>query len=129
MSTDDQEVIIYKILEFIYEAQKRGKQLRVEDIYCKNKLFSIPYTYWLSIMEEIIDNGFVKGLRIEKWKTDNPDNPLHTEVLEVGNIALTIKGREYLADNSRITKAKEFANESFQSLLTAVVSGLMNRPY
>lgn len=129
MSADDQEVIIYKILEFIYEAQKRGKQLRVEDIYCKNKLFSIPYAYWLSIMEEIIDNGFVKGLRIERWKTGNPDSPFHTEVLEVGSIALTIKGREFLIENSRMTKAKEFAGESFQSLLTAVVSGLMNRPF
>ncbi len=41
MASDDMEVIIYKILQYLYSSVKAGKIVCIEDVAWKCKLFDI----------------------------------------------------------------------------------------
>ena len=50
MAKNDMEVIMYKILQYLYECLKNGKEARLEDFAWKPKLFDIPQSYWCKII-------------------------------------------------------------------------------
>ena len=53
MAQNDMEVIMYKILSYLYECMKAGKRPRMEDMCCSCQMFQIPLSYWGTIMEEL----------------------------------------------------------------------------
>ena len=61
MAQNDMEIIVYKILSYLYECMKSGKHPRMEDMGCVCQMFRIPQEYWNQVMEELIDCGYVKG--------------------------------------------------------------------
>ncbi len=89
MANNDMEVIEYKILKYLYECLKSGHRAVLEEIAWRCKLFEITREYWLVIMQDLIENGFVSGLKYVSAKDMEC-------VLETGTFAITRKGREYL---------------------------------
>jgi len=61
MAQNDMEIIVYKILNYLYECMKAGKHPRLEDMGSTCQMFRIPQEYWNQVMEELIDCGYVKG--------------------------------------------------------------------
>ena len=55
MAKNDMEVIVYKILSYLYECMKNGATPEMEDMCHNCKLFRIPRSYWLMIMKDLID--------------------------------------------------------------------------
>lgn len=53
MAKNDMEVIMYKILRYLYECMKTGKTPDLADIMWNCKMFDIPKAYWLSICADI----------------------------------------------------------------------------
>lgn len=58
---------IYVILKELYEHLKDGTVCPVEDIAPQR--FQISESYWLSIVADLVERGYIKGLAIRKMKT------------------------------------------------------------
>ena len=114
MANNDMEVIEYKILKYLYECLKSGHRAVLEEIAWHCKLFEITREYWLVIMQDLIENGFVSGLKYVSAKDMEC-------VLETGTFAITRKGREYLLQNSLMKKAENMLGEVFKITLGGVV--------
>ena len=78
MAKDDYFVIVYQILSYLYQHLKRGESVDARMISAESDLYTIPRSYWLYIMENLVDENFVTGP----------------------------KGIQYLCDNSLMEKAK-----------------------
>lgn len=53
MAKNDMEVIMYKILRYLYECIKTGKPPELTDIMWNCKMFDIPKAYRLAICADI----------------------------------------------------------------------------
>ncbi|WP_302932856.1 YjcQ family protein [Ruminococcus callidus] len=118
MAKNDMEVIMYKILRYLYECMKTGKTPDLADIMWNCKMFDIPKAYWLAIMQELIEDEYIGGLRFVGAKDME-------QVLQVGNIKITKKGRDFLKDESVLSKIKPVLGTGFEALVTAVASTIM----
>lgn len=117
MAKDDMEVIQYKILEYLYGSIKAGHQTSLEEMAWKCKLFEITREYWLVILRELIEEGYVSGLKY----IDSKDME---SVIEIGQITITKAGRQYLIDNSVMQKIREDLGEAFKITLGSVIGML-----
>ena len=63
MAHDDINVVIYKILRYLYECKKAGKQPRHEDVMYNASLLRIPESYWRDTLIELNRKGLIKGVK------------------------------------------------------------------
>jgi len=102
MAKDDYHVIVYKILAYLYSCLKKGENPEKEYLLCDGALFNINHTYWLYIIENLANEGYIEGLsniRVGNGYYLNDQLPY---------CRITPRGIDYLCDNSFISKAKEF---------------------
>lgn len=118
MAQDDYFVIVYKILKYLYQCMRAGKRPMADDICHESQLFSIPETYWTQIMEELIDQGYVKGI------VKVPMTGRGTGIKINPEAAITMRGVEFLQDNSMMRKAKDAAGKGFETVLSSIVGQL-----
>lgn len=118
MAQNDMEVIMYKILSYLYECMKAGKRPRMEDICCSCEMFQIPKPYWEQIMRELASKGLISGFLMRETKdcllismTDNP--------------TITYEGRQFLVENSGMKRAAEFLGGTFSILLDGIIAALI----
>ena len=105
MAQDDMHVIIYKVLTYLYECLKLGKDPDKEMLQSYGPLFGgVPERYWTAIWLEMVDKGFVKG--VLKFSSD--DSPQ----VVVDSPRVTFDGVEFLNENSMMAKAKEFLKDT-----------------
>ncbi len=98
MAKDDYFKIVYVILKELYEARKHG--MRVDTSAISRERFQIDGGYLLSILDELVDNGYVKGITIHRSKTG-----IYITSLE--DMDITMKGIQFLEENSMMRKVKE----------------------
>lgn len=115
MAKDDMEIIIYKILCYLYECMKAGVRPRAEDMGWDCQMFTIPQPYWDRIMKELIANGFVDGFTRTVTKSG-----VHMQMNE--DAGITFKGREFLRENSGMKAAKSYLGKAFVILLEGITS-------
>ncbi|MFM1580720.1 YjcQ family protein [Helcococcus bovis] len=105
MAKDDYHVIVYKILAYLYQQLKKGENNEPEMLLNNGGLFNINKTYWLYILQNLIDDGYIKGLN--NISVGNgyyiPDQLKYCQI--------TPKGIDYLCQNSTIEKAKNFLKD------------------
>lgn len=105
MAKDDYYVIVYKIFAYLYVQLKAGADIDPSVISNESVLFDINYRYWSYIMENIQQQGLIKGLTITKpWGAD-------IIISDLECCQITPDGISYLCDNSFISKAKDFLKE------------------
>lgn len=114
MAKDDMDVIIYKILRYMYECMKAGRKPALEDMCCNCKLFNIPERYWSSIMRELIAAGYVRGITYRMTKS----GPL---IDMMDDVSITLDGVHFLEENSRMAKARQFLGSAFEIVLDTVL--------
>ena len=95
MAKDDIFRIIYVILKELYEHKKDGTRTPREDIGPAR--FQITDGYWLSIVAELCDNGYISGVKIRETKTGKV-------LFGLEEIDITLKGVEFLQENSMMKK-------------------------
>ncbi|WP_413778060.1 YjcQ family protein [Caproicibacterium sp. XB1] len=91
--------ILYKILRILEKA------MDVEEFDSSTisaESLKISEARWCNLMEMLSDEGYVKGVHVSR--------PLDNEVLvSVSNPRITLKGLEYLQENSLMKKAANLA--------------------
>ena len=90
----------------IYRILKELEKHMGEDDFSPNCIsaekLKLPYGRWEQILILMQDDGYIKGLVLDK----TTESPLR-HIIEPIFPQITIKGLEYLAENSLMTKAKE----------------------
>ena len=98
MAKDDMRKIIYCILKELYECMKQGVMVNKADIGYER--FDIPYSYWLDIIIEMQERGYIKGVIYRMTKGTG-------RAVNYDDIAITLDGVEYFEENSAMKKVKE----------------------
>jgi hypothetical protein len=91
--------VIYKILREL-EKNMGNEEFSVQSISAES--LKIPYNKWEQLLILMQDEGYIKGLVISKTAED-----IYRHIIEPIKPQITLKGLEYLADNSFMAKAKE----------------------
>lgn len=105
MAKDDYFVIVYQILSYLYRSLKEGTDIQTEMLVHDGILFRINERYWFYIMENMIEQGYIKGPVITKaWGREKAITGLE-------DAEITPAGIEYLCDNKTIKRAYEFAKD------------------
>ena len=119
MAKDDYMVIVYKILAYLYGCLKAGKTPDTADYCWRSELFNIPQTYWENIMQELIDNNYIKGASVIHAVGRGAPG------IKTGpDTTITIQGAEFLEEKSAIKKARTYLGEGFQTVLSGLISAL-----
>lgn len=101
MAKDDFHVIVYRILQYLYDCLKKGQDPDVDLIAAEK--YEINERYFQTIIGELYENGYIKVVApIQMLKTN------YTPYKITGSISITLQGIEYLTDNSFIAKVQKF---------------------
>lgn len=114
MAKDDMEVIMYKILRYLYECMKRDVEPDLQNYGWHSKLFDIPQQYWCKVIRTLTDKKLVRGFSV---LTSKDGVQIQTEP----PIEITYEGVGFLKENSGMQKAKEACGETFEVLLSAII--------
>ena len=114
MAKDDMEVVMYKILKYLYECMKRDVVPDLRKYGWNSDLIDIPQQYWCTIIKILVEKGFVNGFVVKPAK-----DGIHIQTEPP--IGITYEGREFLRENSGMQKAKEVCGETFDVLLSAAI--------
>lgn len=105
MAKDDYYVIVYKILAYLYRQLKHGEPVEGEMLKPDGKLFKINERYWVYIIQNMLDQGFIRGI-------SNPRAGGGYYIDEqLPDCEITPKGIDYLCDNNLMEKAKSFLRD------------------
>ena len=118
MAQNDMEIIMYKILSYLYKCMKEGKRPRAEDMGCDCQMFHIPECYWGQIMDELILGGYVRGF-------DRIQTKGATIIQMQDGAGITYKGREFLEENTGMKRAAAFLGGAFSVLLDGIVGAII----
>lgn len=97
MAKDDYHVIIYGILTYLYQSLKEGKSIDKDKL--SYEYLNINKKYWIFILENLKDDGLVKGYKLVNTK----DGLLF---LGLEKTVITPKGIDFLFENSTLQKVK-----------------------
>lgn len=99
MAKNDYFVIMYRILIYLYACLKEGAEFNQDEV--SFEALGIPESYWTSVIINMLDRGYIKGVTVvpilktgKRIKWSNPE--------------ITQEGVEFIEENSRMGKAKEF---------------------
>lgn len=120
MASNDMQVLMYKILKYLYECMKHDKETKLEDFSYNSKLFDVPKNYWLEVISILSERGYIKGFKI--YENKFKDVKLYVEIDPPFKI--TYEGVLFLNENSGMKKAKEFLKDSFEIALSSII-GIM----
>lgn len=107
MAKDDYFVITYRILVYLYECFKRGDTPDL-DLFGPEAL-RINNGYWGNVMESLFSEGYIKGITV----LPRMGGGFGIKILD---LRITQKGIEFLEDNSKMAKAKDFLKTLKESI-------------
>lgn len=112
MAKDDFFVIAYKILAYLYECLKAGESPRLDEI--SDERLGIAEKYWYSIITMLYNEGYLSGVKEVHipWQKG-------TTLYRACDPEITIKGIEFLQNNSSMAKARETLKD-----LKAMIPGI-----
>lgn len=114
MANNDMEVIMYKILRYLYECMKFDIIPDLQKYGWNSRMINVPQQYWCKIIKILVEKGFVIGFSILSTKEG-------VQIQINPPVEITYEGREFLRENSGMKKAKDFCGEAFEMILSAVV--------
>lgn len=114
MSKDDMHIVMYKILKYLYECMKVGKDAELKDFCWDSEVCQINKQYWKDIIAELSENGFVKGIKIIPSNTG-------AKIKLDDKIKVTVAGVEYMQTNSTMQKAKVVVGEAFEAIVASLI--------
>lgn len=92
--------IIYKLLKIL---EKHMDVERFDKALISHENLGISETRWIRIIEMLIKEGYISGVRL--IKADGQAVP----IVIITNVTITLKGLEYLEENSLMKKAANLA--------------------
>ena len=101
MAQDDFHVIVYKILSYLYRQLKAGEPIDVCRISAENDDFLINESYWMFILSELKEAGYMKGYSVVSNRAG------HRRIDHLDRARITMRGVEYLTDDRFMKKVRE----------------------
>lgn len=103
MSFNSMQVIMCRILAELYYAMKHG--VTITDGLVGAKALEVEPSYWSAIMQELVDQGFVVGVK--------PFHDMNGQVIDLNldNARITLSGVEFLENNSGMRRAIRYLKE------------------
>jgi len=99
MAKDDFYVIAYRLLKYLYDCLKKGKQANMEALDAD--FFAIGDAYWEYIIRHLHTDGFIEGVTLVP-ALGKPEGAVKISP----RITITPKGIQYLEENSMFQKIK-----------------------
>lgn len=115
MSSDDFEVIAYKILSYLYACLKQGKEV---DISSMRSLAGCNEFYFSTVVKNLQSKGFVDGFHFDGLSGVVMDS---NAIAAAGCPAITMDGAVFVKENSRMSQVKKFLGHAFDIALNAVI--------
>ena len=109
----DHFTIIYKILSTLEENMDTGQP--IDTVLFNHDTLGISRERFTAYLEMLSDSGYIKGVVIKEY--------LRNTVLDYTRMKITLKGLEYLADNSLMAKAYKASKGIIES--AGAVAGLI----
>ncbi len=105
MARDDYFVIVYKILTYLYECLKMGKNIDTYNILTA-ETYGIEESYFNYIIIQLYEEGYIDGINII------PIIGAKQKGIKItSNVIIKPKGIEYLQENSILSKVKGMLKE------------------
>lgn len=112
MANNDYFVIVFKFLSLLYQDLKDGKKTDLCKILANEEMFPITEVYWVSVIEDLLDKGYIKGIAISRAIGRNP------RLVETkSGIQITGDGIEYLQDNGKMQQVMSFIKDFAPAVL------------
>lgn len=111
MAQNDMHVVIFRILSYLYDRMKNGEEPLLSDYDAA--ACGIPQAYWVQIMSELVEHGFVSGISISRVTTGDTVNCAKPRV--------TLDGVQFLMENSMMNKAAKILSEYGGSVASMVL--------
>ena len=68
MAQNDYFVIVYRVLKYLYDCLKKGEKPEAE--YLVASTYNIPENYWIYILLSLINEEYIKGIRVDPTKDE-----------------------------------------------------------
>lgn len=125
MAKDDYEVIVFKILTYLYACLKKGEPIDSKILspcgacFLKNGV-PLPDTYWHNVLCMMTEENLIAGLNfIRPWGSGTP-----ICINDITDCRITPTGIRYLSENSQVKNIFNELKEKgdlFASLAAAVL--------
>lgn len=113
MAKDDYFVIVFKFLSLLYQDLRDSKKTDLQKVMSNQDLFPIDDVYWLSIIEDLLGKGYIKGIVISRAIGRS------SKLVEIKpGIQITGDGVEYLQDNSKMKQVMGFVTDFAPAVLS-----------
>lgn len=117
MASNDMELIMYKILRYLYDCAKNDKTVREADFCYDSRLIKeCPESYWKLVIEELVRLELVKGILVSETKDGT--------VIDASGAKITFKGTQFLKENSRMQEAKKYLGKAFEIVLKSIIASI-----
>lgn len=105
MAKDDYYVIVYKILAYLYDQLKKGKNIEESMIRSSGRMFSINDRYWEYIIINLYEERYISGILITKTYGG-------VRIENLKDMMITPKGIDYLFEIAMFEKSEEIFKRS-----------------
>lgn len=103
MAQNDMYVVMYKIIAYLYDCMKRG--VEPDNAAWGHRALEIPESYWASIVEELVDHGFIVGVEVNHFINGKC-------VVSAFAPRVTMEGVAFAQENTMMYKAKAFLKDA-----------------
>lgn len=107
MAHNDMYVVMYKIIAYLYDCMKKG--VEPDDLKWSSDALGIPRSYWLAVVEELVDHGYIDGVTIHRFFGGDAS-------VTALNAHVTMEGIAFAQENSMMGKAKAFLRDAKASI-------------
>lgn len=117
MSYDDYDVIVYKVLKYIYQCLKAGVYPSLDKA---QEITRCNDVYWLQVIQSMVNDGYLQGVKIPDY-LGNDAKP----IANPRSLGLTQKGAQYLDNNSTMAEVKTFLGKAFDKIIDIAIKATM----
>lgn len=110
MAFDDYEVVVYKVLAYLYECIKAGVNPSIDKA---KELAKVNDVYWNTVLDGLLRDGFAAASVVYAWEG-------HTAIYS--DLRITQKGAAYVKDSSKMREVARFLGKAFRSVLQVAVA-------
>lgn len=103
MAADDFDVIVYKVLSYLYQSIKDGVKPSAAKA---QEIAKVNPVYWNAVISDLTDRGLVKANIVRMLDSTS-----------YGDVRITSAGVDYLSESPKMRKVKEFLGAAFDVAL------------
>lgn len=111
MAHDDYEVVVYKVLTYLYECIKSGVSPLAEKA---REVAGVNDVYWDVVLKGLVEDGLASALVVHGWHGD-----------EYRDLRITAKGAEFVKENSKMRAVAKFLGSAFNAVVEGAIAATM----